>query len=229
MKVASDENIQFTTMPAPDLVEYISFKSEFPKEAELAFSELCRRFEKDLLRKAEVYCARFGYNEVIALDVAHCAFARVWKYPKFDIAKAKGKDLDKAVLLWMYPILYTQILKYQHAETCAEPEEEDLGIALDIDGFIDISSAGDPHFDKKTVKAQLQILESAFAGLTAKHKTVYLTYKAYEREGKNIPRSVSKKLQETLDIVPSTIRRYKKEALEQLQSYIKQINERKQK
>lgn len=227
MKVESNESLQFDIMSSPELLEYISFKAEFPREAELAFVEFCRRFEKDLLKKAEVYCSRYGYNEVIALDVAHCAFARVWKYPTFDLKKAKSKDPDKAILLWMYPTMYTQILKYEHSNTCAEPDEEDLDIITDIDGLMEKMYDGDDPQNKRTLKSQLQILESAFSGLTEKHKTIFLTYKAYEREGKNIPRSVSKKLQSTLNIVPSTIRIYKKEALEHLDNYIKQSNERK--
>lgn len=224
MKVESDESLQFEVMSSPELLEYISFKAEFPREAELAFVEFCRRFERDLLEKAEVYCSRFGYNEVIALDVAHCTFARIWKYPTFDTKKAKSKDSDKAILLWLYPTMYTQILKYEHSDTCSEPEEEDLGIVTDVDGLIEKMYDGDDPDDIRSLRSKLKVLESAFVGLTEKHKIVYLTYKAYEREGKNIPRSVSKKLQSTLNIAASTIRIYKKEALGQLENYINQSN-----
>src|SRR6478735_7794123 len=196
METQLNDKIDFEKICSSELLDYISFKSEYPKEAEYAFIEFCRRFEKDLLRKAEVYCSKFGYNEVIAFDVANCTFARVWKYPTFDLKKAKSKNVEKGILLWLYPTMYTQILKFQHAATCAEPtEEEDLGIISDLDGLVDKMSDSDDMDNKKTLKKKLQVLEGAFMGLSGKHKIIYLTYKAYERTGKNIPRTVSKKLQ----------------------------------
>lgn len=229
METKPNDTIDFKEISSSELLEYISFKSEYPKEAELAFAEFCRRFEKDLLQKAEIYCLRFGYNEIIALDAATCAFARIWKYPTFDATKSKHKSIDRAILLWMYPIMYTQILKFEHAATCADPnEEEALEIITNLDSLVDKISDSDRIEDKKSLKKNLQILESAFIGLTDKHKVIYLTYKAYERVGKNIPRSVSKKLQETLELVPVTIRIYKRDANKHVDNYLKENNARKQ-
>jgi len=228
METQLNNKIDFEKICSSELLDYISFKSEYPKEAEHAFIEFCRRFEKDLLRKAEVYCQKFGYNEVIAFDVANCTFARVWKYPTFDLKKAKSKNVDKGILLWLYPTMYTQILKFEHATTCAEPtEEEDLGIVTDLDGLVNKITDSDDIDDKKTLKKKLQVLEGAFMGLSEKHKIIYLTYKAYERTGKNIPRAISKKLQDTLDLVPITIRIYKRDANLHVENYIKQNNARK--
>ncbi len=149
--------------------------------------------------------------------------------PTFDGAKSKHKSIDRAILLWMYPIMYTQILKFEHAATCADPnEEEALEIITNLDSLVDKISDSDQIEDKKSLKKNLQILESAFVGLTEKHKVIYLTYKAYERVGKNIPRSVSKKLQETLELVPVTIRIYKRDANKHVDNYLKENNARKQ-
>jgi hypothetical protein len=225
METEINEKIEFGKICSSELLDYISFKEEYPKEAEWAFIEFCKRFEKDLLQKAEVYCAKFGYNEVVALDVANCTFSRVWKYPSFNLKKAKSKDVTKAILLWLYPIMYTQILKFQHAASCAEPtEEEDLCLITDLDGLVNKISDSVDVDDKKKLKAQLKVLESAFLGLTEKHKIIYLTYKAYERAGKNIPRGISKKLQDVLDLVPVTIRIYKRDTNLHVENYIKQHN-----
>ncbi len=225
METKLNDNIDFDKICSSELLDYISFKSEYPEEAENAFIEFCKRFEKDLLQKAEIYCSKFGYNEVIAFDVANCTFARVWKYPTFKLNKAKNKSIDKSILLWLYPTMYTQILKFQHSTTCAEPtEEENLEIITDIDGLIDKTMDTNNIEDKKTLKKTLQVLESAFIGLSDKHKIIYLTYKAYERIGKNIPRTVSKKLQDTLDLVPVTIRIYKRDANQHVENYLKNSN-----
>lgn len=228
MKTEQKNQIDFEKICSTDLLDYISFKSEFPDEAELAFIEFCRRFEKDVLRKAEVYCAKFGYNEVIALDVANCTFARVWKYSTFNLEKTKSKNIEKAILLWIYPIMYTQILKFENSSTCApQNEEEDLDIVTNLDELVNKMSDGDEIDDKKRLKNKLSVLNGAFEGLSEKHKIIYLTYKAYERIGKNIPRAVSKKLQETLELVPTTIRIYKRDANQHITNYLKQSNERK--
>lgn len=56
-------DINFKILPSDELIEYISFKCEFPEEAELAFTEFCSRFQTDILQKAEIY----SKNMVIAM------------------------------------------------------------------------------------------------------------------------------------------------------------------
>ena len=84
MNTDTNQDIDFEKMPSVELLEYISFKEEFPTEAQLAFVQFCYRFDKDLKRKSEIYCNKYGYSEVVALEIANCTFARVWKYPTFD-------------------------------------------------------------------------------------------------------------------------------------------------
>jgi competence CoiA-like predicted nuclease len=88
-KQALKEQINFKLLPSTELLEYISFKDEFLEEAKQAFIEFCFRFEKDIISKSEIYCNKFNYSEVVALEIAHCTFARVWKYPTFKPEKIK--------------------------------------------------------------------------------------------------------------------------------------------
>jgi hypothetical protein len=223
-KILNDE-IEFEKICSVDLLDYISFKTEYPQEAELAFIEFCRRFQSDIIQKAEIYSSKFGYSEVVALEIANCAFARVWKYPSFTLKKAKSKDIRKAILLWLYPIMYTQLIKYGEQNTCADPTvDEDLSIITDLDELVDKKSDSDDVEHKKNLKIKLEILNSAFVGLSEKQKIIYLTYKAYEVSGKNIPRSISKKLQEKLELTQSTIRLYKRDANLHVENYITQRN-----
>jgi hypothetical protein len=214
------EEINYKELDSLELLEYISWKKEFQSEAEKAFTVFCHRYEKDMLKKAEIYCLKFNYNEVVALEVATCMFAKVWKYPTFKIEKAKSKNIDKALIIWMVRILYTQIILYGEKNTCAEPtEEEDLSIIMDIDELI-VKTVGDDTFKKKELKSRLEVLESAMLGLSEKHKIILLTYKAYEKSGKNIPRKVSKQLQERLELTQSSIRVYKLDALNHISKYL---------
>lgn len=211
-------------MPGSELIEFISWKDEYPREAEQAFTVFCGRYEKDLLQKAEIYCSKFGYSEVDALLVANCAFARVWKYPSFDGKKAKSKNIDTAILMWLYPILYTQIVLLGKKNTCAEPsQEEDLSVISNVDELINVSVGNDLE-KKKELKVRLEVIENALSGLSEKHRIIYLTYKAYEEVGKNIPRTVSKKLQEQLELTQNTIRVYKMDANQHVSDYLARIN-----
>ncbi len=219
-----EEIMNFESMPSQELIEVISWKGEYPKEAEMAFTAFCSRYEKAIIQKAEIYCLKYSYNEVIALLVANCTFARVWKYPTFNIKKSKSKNIDNAILLWMIRIMYTQIILIGKKNTCAEPsQEEDLSIISDVDELVQFW-VGDDLEREKDLKAKLNIIDRAMLGLSNKHKIIFLTYKAYEESGKNLPRSVSKKLQDQLDLTQNSIRVYKMEANQQFSNYLAQIN-----
>lgn len=218
----SDE-IDYENLSSDELIEFISFKEEYPKEAERAFIIFCSRFQKDVLQKAEIYSSKFGYSEVEALDIANCAFARVWKYHSFNKEKANSKNIDRAVLLWLYPIVYNELVKYKEKHTCTEPDEEDFTIAESIDDLVFLT-VGDDLEKKKELRIQLGILEKGLKGLSEKQRIIFLTYKAYENTGKNIPRKVSATLCDRLDLVPSSIRVYKKQAIEYIKNYLDQLN-----
>ncbi len=216
--------MDFESMPGSELIEFISWKDEYPREAEQAFTVFCSKYETDLIRKAEIYCSKFGYSEVEALLVANCTFARVWKYPTFDAKKSKTKNIDNAIIIWMTRIMYTQIILLGERSTCAEPsQEEDLSVISDVDELIQFH-IGDDLEKRKELRVRLEIINSALLGLSEKHKTIYLTYKAYEEVGKNIPRSVSKKLREQLDLTQNTIRVYKMEANQHISDYLAKVN-----
>lgn len=220
------DEIVFETLPSDELIDYISFKEEYPEEAAAAFTEFCSRFERDILQKAEIYCNKFNYSEVVALEIATCAFTRVWKYHSFNKIKAKyPDDIDRSILLWLYPIVYTQLVKYGDLNTCAEPDEDDLSIVENIDDLISLTVGDDDIQKKRELKIRLEIIERAMLGLSEKHKIVYLTYKAYENTGKkNIPRSVGKKLRDRLNLVQNSIQVYKKEANDHINNYLKAFN-----
>ena len=207
-----------------DLLEYISWKSEYLKEATDAFIIFCNRFQKDILEKAEIYCKKNGYSIDIAEMIANCTFDRVWKYPSFSMNKAKVKDVDKAILRWMYRIMQTQALLYFKENSCSEPSiEEDLSIIENIDELIEYTVPDQPE-KKKDLKLELEIVDEALSQLSNKHRIIFLTYKAYEQKGKNIPRSISKQLQDELQLTQNSIRVYKKEAIEQLKNFVERTN-----
>lgn len=225
MKVElKDTDINFEISSSDELIEYISFKEEFPNEAEKAFMVFCNRFQNNVIKTAEIYSSRYGHNEVVALDIANCTFAKVWKYHSFDKKKSKTKNIDKAIEIWLHAIIFNELMKYGVQDTCTEPDENDLSIVENIDELI-ILTVGDDSEKKKDLKIKLEIIERAMRGLSEKHKIVYLTYKAYENnDKKNLPRIVGKKLREKLNLVQSSIQVYKKEAIDHINNFLKSLN-----
>lgn len=220
------EKIDFENMIGSELLEYISFKDEFPKEAELAFCVFCDRYQRDILQKSEIHCFKFEYNEAIAFFAAECTFVKVWnKAHTFSMEKANTKNVDRAILLWMYKILYTQILLFKEKDTCAQPtEEEDLSLIENLDALVNFYAPENIE-KKKELKESYSFLEKVLQGLSIKHRIIYFTYLAYKPEkGKNIPRSVSNKLKEQLNLTHASIRVYRKDATDLVNNYINKVN-----
>jgi hypothetical protein len=206
-----------------DLLEYISWKLEYPKEAEAAFSVFCLRYDQAVLKAAEIYCKKWNLSATVALDIVDCTFARVWKYPSYQHKKSKTDNIDNGIKRWLSKISFTQLVNYTNKGTCYEPEKEtDLSLIYTLDDYVERSTVD--TLNKKELKEHLRVLEGVINGLGEKHRIIYLTYKLYTLEGNNIPRPVSKKLQEELDLVPGSIRKYKEQANKQIENFLNQHN-----
>lgn len=208
-----------------ELIEYIGWKIEYPQESEAAFDEFYNRFHLDIKKMAEVACSNWGYNEVIALDIVKCTLQRVWKYPSYKHEKSKATKTDSGIKLWLHRIVFTQLANYFNKGFCFEPDiETDLCIINSIEELADNISTSENN--KSTLLKKLEIVDEALSQLSDKHKIIYLTYSLYAPDDKTyIPRSISKKLQDQLGLVPASIRKYKEEAKKNVNSYLSQIND----
>lgn len=206
------------------LLEYIQWKDEpdYSEIAKEAFSVFTFRYQLELLKKLLPICKNWGYDEQVATELAHETFARILKYPKFDFSKSKHKDYDKAITVYLYGIAQRLLADYKRSET-EEPnpftgDEEIIREMLDID-MLEIGKER-----KAELKRMYELLNEALARLTPKHKIIYLTYKHYEsltNEGYNLPRHLTKRLQDELDLTQNSIRVYKKQAIEAVNTHIK--------
>lgn len=207
-----------------DLFEYISWKADYPNEAAIAFKEFSFRFERDVIRMSEVACSKWGYDETVALDISNCVFQRVWKYPRYNQAKSKSKDINKGIKLWLHRIIYTQLANYKSKGFCYEADKDtDLSLIETIEDLVE--GYGVPDEKKRIILKKMNVVDEALSHLTQKHKIIYLTYKLYCPDDKTyIPRVVSKKLQEELGLAQGSIRKYKEEANKIVESYLIRIN-----
>lgn len=203
-----------------DLIDYVAMKKDFPEQAKEAFEEFCIRFQADVLRMAEIACTRWNLSEVVALDIAHCTFDRVWKYPSFNLKKSIASDETKAIQFWLNGIIMTQLANQYNNGTCHEPtQDEDLSIISSTEELIDYTCNGDVE-QKKNLRQALEIVEKGLSLLKEKHRIIYLTYKAYEKPKKRLPRSVLEKLRLMLNLTQNSVKVYKNEANEIINKYL---------
>lgn len=198
------------------LLSIIADKTNNQAEAEAAFQLFCSKYERRLLRLVEVQCAKLGYSAEIAFKAVECAFARVWRYHSFDKLKSKCKDIDNAIVMWLNRIAYTQVLKFKNGGECAEVNaEEDLAVVNDATGFYEVVSQRQ-YMSAEEKKAKIKWLNTRLESMEEKHRIVLLTYLAYETKGRKLPRSLTLKLRTQLNLEQSSIRVYKKEAMDAL-------------
>lgn len=201
-----------------ELIEIMADKSRSEMEIEAAFQTFCAKYELRLNRLVEVQCVKLGYSAEIAFKAVECAFARVRRYPTFNKLKTKIKNIDNAIIIWLNKIAYTQVLKFKNGKECAEVNaEEDLSVINDATGFYEVVSQRQ-YMSEEEKDRKIQSLNLMLAGMEEKHRIVLLTYLAYESNGKNLPRTLTLKLRTQLNLEQSTIRVYKKEALEILKN-----------
>ena len=207
-----------------ELLTYIGWKEEYPSEAEIAFRVFCLRYDQAVLKAAEINCSKWGLTETVALDIVNCTFARVWKYPTYDHEKSNTKNIDNGIKRWLSKIVFTQLANYTNNGTCHEPDvETDLSLIYNLDELAEKSTHDE--MSRIELRKQLSVLDEVINRLGEKHRIIYLTYKLYTHAGNNIPRPVSKKLQEELGLVPGSIRKYKEQANSEVENFLNQSND----
>ena len=65
----------------------------------------------------------------------------------------------------------------------------------------------------------VEALEKKLSVLDEKHRIIYLTYKAYQKSGKKLPRKLLEKLRKRLNLSQITVRVYKKQACEAINDF----------
>ncbi len=198
------------------LIDIMADKTRCAEEIDAAFLTFCAKYELRLNRLVEIQCAKLGYSAEIAFKAVECTFARVKRYPTFNKMKTKIKNMDNAIIVWLNKIAYTQVLKFKNGKECAEVSaDEDLSVVNDATSFYEVVSQSQYMSDEEK-DYKIKRLNVKLADMEEKHRIVLLTYLAYESEGKKLPRALTLKLRTQLNLEQSTIRVYKKEALEAL-------------
>lgn len=206
-----------------DLLEYIRWKDdpECLELAKTAFRVFTFRYQLDLQKKLIPICRGWGYDKQVAAEIAYRTFERVWKYPKFDLAKANQQDPHTAITFYLYGIAQRQLANYKKVENGeANPFNGDEEI---IREFPDVTNLGIGKERKAILMARQEHIIKLLDRLSPKHRIIYLTYKYYEditKEGHKLPRHLLENLRNELNLTQNSIRVYKMEAFNAVDTYL---------
>lgn len=196
------------------LLRNIAQKDKDLEKAKESLALFASYFEPKLQVYAEVQAKNLGYPEKVAFEAIQCTFAKVWKYPTFDMKKSRCKDEEIAIIVWLKNIVASQMNDYVKKGVCTQQtEEEDLSVIEDSESFVDCFPVDLP-MERKI--ALVQAMDKKISVLDEKHRIIYLTYKAYSTRGKKLQRRLLEKLRKRLGLTQTTVRVYKKEAYDLL-------------
>lgn len=195
------------------LIRTIANKDKDQEAARNALDLFVGYFESKIRKRVEILAFKYGYDENVAFEAIQCAFNKVWLYPTFDMSKSRSMNEEKAIIIWLVRIAFSQMCQFTRAGECARiTEEEDLSVIENTEDFVDsFQVAGLDPLQKMQF---VEILEKKLSVLDEKHRIIYLTYKAYQRSGKKLPRKLLEKLRKRLGLSQNAIRVYKKQACE---------------
>ena len=179
------------------------------------------RYQLDLQKKLIPICRGWGYDKQVAAEIAYRTFERVWKYPKFDLAKANQQDPHAAITFYLYGIAQRQLANYRRVENGEiNPFNGDEEI---IREFPDVANMEIGKERKAILIARQEHIIKLLDRLSPKHRIIYLTYKYYEditKEGHKLPRHLLENLRNELNLTQNSIRVYKMEAFNAVDTYL---------
>lgn len=199
------------------LLKTIANKAGDIKAAQDALAIFAGYFETKIMLHVEVIAKKYGFGENVAFEAIQCAFAKVWYYPSFDMKKSHYDDPEKAIVMWLIKIAVSQMFQFTKKGECKQiTDEEDLSVIESSEEFVSLKL---PNRSPEEKIELVRALNKKLSALDEKHRIIYLTYKAYQIQGKKLPRSVLDKLRKRLCITQATVRVYKREACEALNDY----------
>lgn len=202
---------KFETTPTEVLIECFQGCGYEQSVRNDAFLALMFRFRQDILVKCEKICASRGYNLEVAQLIAERSFGKYGKTKKFKIPEKNEFSVDTYFKLYLYKIAKNELNSYYR-------EEEKRKKGLLYDGTENIITSL-PKINLEKLDEKSRILHETLLRLPYSHQVIYLTYTAHEKDGVNLPRILQAKLRAHLGgIDQSTIRCYKKEAIDKMET-----------
>jgi DNA-directed RNA polymerase specialized sigma24 family protein len=209
----------FEAEPTEDLIAYIQLQKDldFLESSKLAFHAFCFRFYEEFNKICSVLAKKWDYDNDFGDELADKAFNKFWKYPNsFTPSECKSK-LDRCVILYLSRIAQNLLIDKKREENSNNPYNGTEDVLHELPDIHLVNSLE----KRKELRRVHDIIEEAFKRLTPKHKIIYLTYKAHEKDGYKLPRQLLKELRDELDLTQDSVRVYKNQAFEKVNEYLK--------
>lgn len=206
-----------------DLIDYIKYKeqADYKELAEAAFIAFTFRFRREIIDKCRKVGKNWGYDNETADLIAERTFERFWKYPfGFEKSNCGNLGIENCVKLYLFRIARNCFFDYDKELSGENVSPYDGSEAVIVE-FPSIDNLEIPEEKANDLRKIYELMENALSRLSPKHKIIYLTYKAYEKEGYKLPRQLLKKLREELELTQNSIRVYKNEAFQTVDQYLK--------
>lgn len=211
----------FQNEPTEELIAYMQHRTD-TERAEAAFAALTFRFNKEITDICRKIAKKWNYDYDVADLIAEKAFERIWKYPNgFKPEKCNQLTIDRCLFFYLLRTAQHCFFDHHNKETGKNLSPYD-GSEEVVVRFPELENLPLPNDRLESFRDLYQKMEKALARLSPKHKTIYLTYKAYEKEGFKLPRPLLKQLREELELTQNSIRVYKNEAFHCIDQLLKQ-------
>jgi hypothetical protein len=208
----------FENEPTENLIEYIQWQNdeEYFETSKLAFHAFCFRFNAEFRKVCIIIAEKMGYDADFGDELADLTFNKFWRKPFTFTPTLCNCELHKCVILYLSSIAQNLLIDKNKELNSDNPYDGSEQIIHDLPDVRKI-----PTLEKRReLKRVNGIIEQALARLTPKHKIVYLTYRAYEKDGFKLPRQLLKDLREELDLTQDSIRVYKNQSFETVNQFM---------
>lgn len=193
------------------LTELFQDKDSTESQKNNAFHAICYRFKGTVLKRSEIVCKRFGHDITVAEQVTNATFTAYAKKGGFQIDRASVKNIDEAFERYLFKIAKNELTNYYRSQQRKKdyPYDGTERIITEL-----------PALEGMQLSLEQSIVVKVIESLKPSQRTVYLTYKQYEKLGFNLPKKLLEELREHLGgISQTTIRTYKKEAFDKIKSF----------
>jgi len=223
---------EFQEETTEDLVEYMKVSGpDDQASADDAFRAFIVRFRVYVQKLCRTVAASYGYDSTVGDEIATETFRKFREAKSFHKDKCNSPDLDVCIKYYLAVTASRTMVDYDRKETSDNPFDGTEELAFDLPDIDDL--ALDPE-RLAILRKQYDVVEKMLQRLSPKHRVIYLTYKQYElqlyrrepgAEGQKrqfyLPRHLSEKLRRETGLSQSTIRKYKEEANNLIEPYLK--------
>lgn len=207
---------KFQEKETEELIKLIQCNQTDPLIMDSVFTVICFRF-RELLAKFCIYlCKNRGYDIDTGYLIANRAFKKYYKSRKFNFNKGNCNSYDDNFLVYLQKIARNELNDYY------KEEQKKINNQY-YDGTEEIIFEL-PDIDSTKLPLEQKAIHEALLSFSNKHQIIYLTYKTHEKNGVNLPLKLRKKLREYVGLKQPTIRTYKKEVIDKIESIKKAIN-----